>query len=185
VLDVVRDESSKDAPVRLVFEPKSQHVSTQQELITALLAHTSLETSSPVNLTMVGLDGKPMRKSLRQMLLEWVSFPPDHHRAAYAATGLDKVLDRIHILEGRQTGVAQHRRGDCHHPQQSDEPKAALIARFNLSGPSGRRHSGHPPAPTGAAWKPSRSSRSCLELRTERASTPGGHSGQSRRHCAA
>jgi topoisomerase-4 subunit A len=44
VLDAVRDESSKDAPVRLVFEPKSRTVE-QQELITTLLAHTSLETS--------------------------------------------------------------------------------------------------------------------------------------------
>jgi hypothetical protein len=32
VLDVVRDESSKDAPVRLVFEPKSSRIE-QQELI--------------------------------------------------------------------------------------------------------------------------------------------------------
>ena len=39
VLDAVRDESSKDAPVRLVFEPKSRTVE-QAELITALLAHT-------------------------------------------------------------------------------------------------------------------------------------------------
>jgi topoisomerase-4 subunit A len=37
---------SKDAPVRLVFEPKSRTVE-QQELITTLLAHTSLETSVP------------------------------------------------------------------------------------------------------------------------------------------
>ena len=58
VLDGVRDESNKDALVRLVFEPKSRAVE-QQELITTLLAHTSLETSSPINLTMVGLDGKP------------------------------------------------------------------------------------------------------------------------------
>src|SRR5690606_21178675 len=59
VLDGVRDESSKDAPVRIVFEPKTGKT-PQQELITALLAHTSLETSAPVNLTMVGLDGKPV-----------------------------------------------------------------------------------------------------------------------------
>ncbi|MBN9338645.1 MAG: DNA topoisomerase IV subunit A, partial [Comamonadaceae bacterium] len=73
VLDGVRDESSKDAPVRIVFEPKTGKV-PQQELITALLAHTSLETSAPINLTMVGLDGRPTQKSLRQMLAEWVAF---------------------------------------------------------------------------------------------------------------
>jgi topoisomerase-4 subunit A len=77
VLDVVRDESNKDAAVRLVFEPKTSRIE-QQELITALLAHTSLETSSPINLTMIGLDGRPTLKSLRQMLQEWIAFgkPP-------------------------------------------------------------------------------------------------------------
>src|SRR3954467_6194858 len=66
VLDTVRDESSKDAAVRLVFEPKTSRID-QQELITTLLALTSLEVSSPINLTSTGLDGKPVQKSLRQM----------------------------------------------------------------------------------------------------------------------
>ncbi len=130
VLDAVRDESSKDAAVRLVFEPKTSRIE-QSELIQVLLAHTSLETSAPVNLTMVGLDGKPVQKSLRQMLQEWIEFRQrtverrSRHR-------LDKVLDRIHILEGRQLvllnidEVIGIIRG-------SDEPRAALIARFNLS----------------------------------------------------
>jgi topoisomerase-4 subunit A len=73
VLDGVRDESSKDAAVRLVCEPKTSRIE-QQELITTLLAHTSLETSSPINLTMIGLDGRPVLKSMRQMLLEWIEF---------------------------------------------------------------------------------------------------------------
>src|SRR6187551_2883163 len=55
VLDTVRDESSKDAAVRLVFEPKTSRIE-QSDLITTLLAHTSLESSSSINLTMVGLD---------------------------------------------------------------------------------------------------------------------------------
>ena len=73
VLDAVRDESSKDAPVRLVFEPKTRTVE-QQELINVLLAHTSLESSAPINLTMIGADGRPTQKSLRQMLVEWLAF---------------------------------------------------------------------------------------------------------------
>src|SRR3954465_6669702 len=55
VLDAVRDESSKEASVRLVFEPKSRTVA-QSDLVNALLAHTSLESSAPINLTMVGAD---------------------------------------------------------------------------------------------------------------------------------
>ncbi|MDH5708161.1 MAG: DNA topoisomerase IV subunit A, partial [Hylemonella sp.] len=73
VLDVVRDESSKDAPVRLVCEPKTSRIE-QTELINTLLAHTSLETSASINLTMIGLDGRPTQKSLRQMLEEWIAF---------------------------------------------------------------------------------------------------------------
>ncbi|MBS0392779.1 MAG: DNA topoisomerase IV subunit A [Proteobacteria bacterium] len=130
VLDGVRDESSKDAPVRLVFEPKTGKV-PQQELITALLAHTSLETSAPINLTLVGIDGRPVQKSLRQMLVEWVQFRQQtitrrsQHRLA-------KVLDRIHILEGRQL-VLLNIDEVIAIIRAADEPKAALMARFNLS----------------------------------------------------
>ena len=130
VLDVVRDESGKEAAVRLVFEPKTSRIE-QSELITTLLAHTSLESSSPINLTMVGLDGKPAQKSLRQMLTEWIEFRQTviQRRSQYR---LDKVLDRIHILEGRQL-VLLNIDEVIAIIRQSDEPKAALIARFNLS----------------------------------------------------
>ena len=130
VLDVVRDESNKDAAVRLVFEPKTSRIE-QSELITCLLAHTSLETSSPINLTMVGHDGRPAQKSLRQMLNEWISFRQTtvQRRSQHR---LDKVLDRIHILEGRQI-VLLNIDEVIAIIRASDEPKAALIARFNLS----------------------------------------------------
>ncbi len=130
VLDGVRDESSKDAPVRLVFEPKSSRIE-QAELITALLAHTSLEGSSPINLTMIGLDGRPTQKSLRLMLTEWIDFRQttitrrSQHR-------LNKVLARIHILEGRQL-VLLNIDEVIAIIRSSDEPKAALIERFKLS----------------------------------------------------
>ena len=130
VLDVVRDESSKDAAVRLVCEPKTSKIQ-QQELITTLLAHTSLETSSPINLTMVGLDGRPTQKSLRQMLTEWIEFRQitverrSQHR-------LNRVLDRIHILEGRQL-VLLNIDEVIAIIRQSDDPKVALMARFKLS----------------------------------------------------
>jgi topoisomerase-4 subunit A len=130
VVDTVRDESSKDAPVRLVFEPKTSRID-QGELITTLLAHTSLETSSPVNLTMVGLDGRPVQKNLRLMLEEWIEFRQrtierrSRHRLA-------KVMDRIHILEGRQL-VLLNIDEVIRIIRNSDEPKQALVARFKLS----------------------------------------------------
>ena len=130
VLDVVRDESSKDAAVRLVFEPKTSRIE-QQELITTLLAHTSLETSAPINLTMVGLDGRPTQKSLRQMLLEWIDFRQQtiERRSTHR---LGKVQDRIHILEGRQL-VLLNIDEVIAIIRQADEPRQALMDRFALS----------------------------------------------------
>jgi len=130
VLDEVRDESSKDAPVRIVFQPKSRAIG-QDELANTLLAHTSLESSSPINLTSVGLDGRPVQKSLRQMLEEWIAFRQQtitrrsQHR-------LQKVLERLHILEGRQL-VLLNIDEVIAIIRESDEPKAALMARFGLS----------------------------------------------------
>ena len=130
VLDGVRDESSREAAVRLLFEPKTSRIG-QQELITTLLAHTSLETSSPVNLTMVGLDSRPTQKSLRQMLLEWIGFRHNtiERRSQHR---LQRVLDRAHILEGRQL-VLLNIDEVIAIIRQSDEPKQALMARFSLS----------------------------------------------------
>ena len=130
VLDAVRDESSKDAAVRLVCEPKTSRIE-QAELITALLAHTSLETSSPINLTMIGLDGRPTQKSLRQMLGEWISFRQTmiERRSRHR---LQKVEDRIHILQGRQL-VLLNIDEVIAIIRQAEEPKQALIARFALS----------------------------------------------------
>ncbi len=130
VLDTVRDESSKDAAVRLVFEPKTRTVE-QQELINALLAQTSLESSAPINLTMVGIDGRPTLKSLRQMLAEWAQFRQatverrTRHR-------LRRVQERIHVLEGRQL-VLLNIDEVIRIIRHADEPKPALIMRFALS----------------------------------------------------
>ncbi len=130
VLDAVRDESGREAAVRLVFEPKSRSVE-QQDLITSLLAHTSLETSASINLTMVGRDGRPTQKSLRQMLAEWIDF----RQASVARRSrhrLDRVADRMHVLEGRQL-VLLNIDEVIRIIRNADEPKPALIARFALS----------------------------------------------------
>jgi topoisomerase-4 subunit A len=129
-LDAVRDESGRDAPVRLVFEPRTSRVDPQ-ELLSILLAHTSLEASVPVNLVMIGRDGRPRQKSLPQILSEWADFRLEtvvrrtRHR-------LGKVDDRIHILEGRQL-VLLNIDEVIRIVRESDEPKPALIAAFGLS----------------------------------------------------
>ncbi|KPC52154.1 DNA topoisomerase IV subunit A [Amantichitinum ursilacus] len=130
LLDRVRDESGKDQPVRLVLEPKSSRQSPD-ELMNVLLAHTSLESSLSINLVSIGRDGRPQQKSLKQMLQEWIDFRfvtvrrRTEHR-------LQKVNDRIHILEGRLI-VFLNIDEVIRIIRESDEPKPALIARFNLS----------------------------------------------------
>ncbi|HSC80217.1 MAG TPA: DNA topoisomerase IV subunit A [Chitinolyticbacter sp.] len=130
LLDRVRDESGKDQPVRLVFEPKSSR-QKPDELMTVLLAHTSLETNLPLNLVTIGRDGRPGQKSLRDFLAEWIDFRfvTVTRRTEYR---LGKVNDRIHILEGRMI-VFLNIDEVIRIIRESDEPKPALIARFNLS----------------------------------------------------
>ncbi|WP_197326039.1 DNA topoisomerase IV subunit A [Ralstonia solanacearum] len=130
LLDAVRDESGKDAPVRLVFEPKSKNIG-QQEFANALLAHTSLESGAAINLVMIGTDGRPRQKGLRDILREWIvyRFETVTRRTRYR---LGKVEDRIHILEGRQM-VLLRIEEVIRIIRESDEPKAALIRAFNLT----------------------------------------------------
>jgi len=130
VLDGARDEANREAPVRLVFEPKSRTIE-QQDLINALLAHTSLESSAPINLTMIGGDGRPTLKSLRQILTEWIAFR-QHTVKLRTEHRLRNVLDSIHILEGRQLVLLNIDRV-IEIIRHSDEPKPALIAEFKLS----------------------------------------------------
>ncbi|OTP68530.1 DNA topoisomerase IV subunit A [Caballeronia sordidicola] len=130
LLDTVRDESGRDAPVRLVFEPKSSRID-QTEFVHSLLAHTSLESNSSINLVMISADGRPRQKGLREILHEWVGFRfttvtrRTQHR-------LGKVNDRIHILEGRMI-VFLNIDEVIRVIREADDPKEALMERFKLS----------------------------------------------------
>jgi len=130
VLDTVRDESGREAPVRLVFEPKSKN-QDQEEFSNLLLAHTSLENNAAINLVMIGADGRPRQKGLGDILREWIGFRFDtvtrrtQHR-------LGKVDDRIHILEGREA-VLLNIDKVIKIIRESDDPKPALMKAFKLS----------------------------------------------------
>ncbi|MBB3258829.1 topoisomerase-4 subunit A [Paraburkholderia bannensis] len=130
LLDAVRDESGKDAPVRLVFEPKTSKID-QGEFINSLLANTSLESNASLNLVMIGADGRPRQKGISEILGEWIGFRfatvtrRTKHRLA-------KVDDRIHILEGRMI-VFLNIDEVIRIIRESDEPKSALMSAFGLS----------------------------------------------------
>ncbi len=130
LLDAVRDESGREAPVRLVFEPKSKN-QDQTEFTNMLLAHTSLETSASINLVMIGGDGRPRQKGLGDILREWIDFrfATVTRRSNFR---LRKVEDRIHILEGREL-ILLNIDKVIKIIRESDEPKPALMTAFTLS----------------------------------------------------
>lgn len=126
----LRDESDHENPTRLVIVPRSNRVDIEQ-LMAHLFASTDLERTYRVNLNMIGVDGKPQVKNLRMILGEWLGWRTQivtrrlQHR-------LQKVLDRLHILEGLMVAylnidevIAIIR--------NEDDPKQELMNRFGLT----------------------------------------------------
>ena len=130
MLDAARDESDKEQSVRLVFEPKTSKID-RNEFVKTLLAYTSMECTAPLNMVMIGRDGRPRQKSLKDILAEWVDFRY-HTVRRRTQFRLDQVLDRIHVLEGRLI-VFLNVDDVIHTIRESDDPKQDLIARFRLS----------------------------------------------------
>ena len=130
LLDRVRDESGEGCPVRLVFEPKTSRID-RQTFVSALLAQTSMESNVSVNLVMLGIDGKPRQKGLLDIIREWIAFRLEAVRRRTAAR-LEKVNDRIHVLEGRSLVLLNLDRV-IEIIRTSDDPKAALMAEFPLT----------------------------------------------------
>lgn len=130
VLERVRDESGKDVPVRLVFEPKSSRID-REEFVQTLLVQTELEANVPVNLVMLGIDGKPRQKGLLEIIAEWLDFRLKTVRRRTSAR-LEKVNDRIHVLEGRSIALLNLDRV-IEIIRNHDEPKEALMTEFSLT----------------------------------------------------
>lgn len=126
----VRDESGKEHAVRLVIEPASSR-QDKDDLVRLLLAHTSLETNASINLTVLGVNGTPRQASLYSMIVEWCRFrlATVTRRTRHRLTVAEK---RIHILEGRQAILLDIDRV-IKVIRESDDPKADLMAHFNLS----------------------------------------------------
>jgi len=130
MLERMRDESDRTQPVRLVFEPRTSKID-EDEFVNLLLAKTSLETNVSINLVMVGLDGRPTGKNLRDGLKEWLEFrfATVTRRTKYK---LDQVIDRIHVLEGRMI-VLLNVDKVIKIIRNADDPKADLIKAFKLT----------------------------------------------------
>jgi topoisomerase-4 subunit A len=129
-LEKINDESDKDCKVRLVLEPRSSR-QDPDEFMRLMLAHTSLEENFSVNLVVLGLDGRPGRKNIREILDEWVQFRVSTvtRRTKFR---LGQVERRIHILEGRNI-VFLNIDKVIKVIRESDEPKPDLIRVFSLT----------------------------------------------------
>jgi topoisomerase-4 subunit A len=130
MLEDYRDESDHENPVRLVLFPRSNRIDVD-EMMTHLFATTDLERSYRVNLNMIGLDGKPQVKNLKQALGEWIRFRQEtvtkrlQHR-------LEKVERRLHLLEGLR--IAYLNLDEVIRIiRTEEEPKPVLMKRFKLS----------------------------------------------------
>ncbi|WP_417345281.1 DNA topoisomerase IV subunit A [Ferrimonas sp.] len=126
----LRDESDHENPTRLVVVPRSNRVDLEQ-LMAHLFATTDLEKSYRVNLNMLGLDQRPAVKGLKTILGEWLDYrmATVRRRLEYR---LDKVLARLHILDGLLIAflnidevIAIIR--------NEDDPKPVLMAHFGLT----------------------------------------------------
>jgi topoisomerase IV subunit A len=96
-----------------------------------LLAHTSLEENFSVNMVVLGLDGRPGRKNLKEMLEEWAQFRVSTvtRRTNFRLGQVDR---RIHILEGRHI-VFLNIDKVIKVIRESDDPKPDLMKRFELT----------------------------------------------------
>jgi len=130
MVEDLRDESDHENPTRIVIVPRSNRVDCDL-LMSHLFASTDLEKSFRVNLNMIGLDNRPQVKGLVSILSEWIEFRRDMVRRRLQFR-LDKVMARLHILEGLL--VAYLNLDEVIEIiRTEDDPKAELMARFGLT----------------------------------------------------
>ncbi|MCK4841725.1 MAG: DNA topoisomerase IV subunit A [Methylococcales bacterium] len=130
MIEDLRDESDHENLTRLVIIPKSKRIDVET-VMSHLFATTDLEKNYRVNMNMIGLNGRPVVKNLPTILAEWLQFRTETVRRRLQHR-LDKVLARIHILEGLLIAflnidevIAIIR--------EYDKPKPVLMERFGIS----------------------------------------------------
>ena len=130
MVEDLRDESDHENPTRLVITPRSNRIDIEA-LMDHLFATTDLERSYRINMNIIGIDGRPSVMNLRQILKEWLRFRTDvtRRRLDYR---LQKVEKRLHLLDGLLIAFLNIDEV-IHIIRTEDEPKPALMARFDLS----------------------------------------------------
>jgi len=130
MVDDLRDESDHENPTRLVIVPRSNRIDIHA-LMNHLFASTDLEKTYRVNMNMIGTNGRPQVKNLKQILQEWIQFRIDTVRRRLLWR-LDKVDKRLHILEGLLIAFLNLDEV-IRIVRYEDEPKAVLMKTFDIS----------------------------------------------------
>jgi topoisomerase-4 subunit A len=104
-VETVRDESDRKSKLRLVIEPRSSR-QNPEELMAALMVHTSLESRYAVNLTWLGLDGLPETKGILDILREWGEWRVNTVRRR-TQFRLERVQERLEVVLGRLLAYAK------------------------------------------------------------------------------
>ncbi|QYN45412.1 DNA topoisomerase IV subunit A [Gilliamella sp. ESL0441] len=130
LIEDLRDESDHENPTRLVIVPRSNRVDLEQ-VMNHLFATTDLEKSYRVNMNMIGLDNRPSVKGLVEILTEWLEYRRNTvtRRLNFR---LDKVLKRLHILDGLLIAFLNIDEV-INIIRYEDDPKTELMQRFNLT----------------------------------------------------
>ncbi len=130
LVEDLRDESDHENPTRLVIVPRSNRVDSEQ-LMAHLFATTDLERSYRVNLNMIGLDGRPKVKNLKDILSEWLEyrFATVTRRLNHRLT---QVNERLHLLEGLLIAYLNIDEV-IRIIRFEDDPKAKLMSSFALT----------------------------------------------------
>jgi topoisomerase-4 subunit A len=130
MVDDLRDESDHENPTRLVIVPRSNRVDVES-LMGHLFATTDLERTYRVNMNMIGTNGRPQVKNLKQILQEWIAFRVATVRRRLQWR-LDKVDKRLHVLEGLLIAFLNLDEV-IRIVRYEDDPKAELIRIFKIS----------------------------------------------------
>ena len=130
MVEDLRDESDHENPTRLVIVPRSNRVDPDA-LMAHLFATTDLEKSYRVNLNVIGINGLPAVKNLREMLSEWLTFRTATVRKRLEWR-LDRIQRRLHVLEGLLVAFLNIDEV-IHIIRTEDKPKQVLMERFGIS----------------------------------------------------
>ena len=130
MVDDLRDESDHENPTRLVIVPRSNRVDVES-MMGHLFATTDLEKTYRVNMNVIGTNGRPQVKNLKQILQEWIAFRIATVRRRLEWR-LDKVDKRLHILEGLLIAFLNLDEV-IRIVRYEDDPKAELIRTFKIS----------------------------------------------------